>query len=590
MKSNIFGQNIRISAVAFIRHVLFLVAIGGWGQSIQGEIISLANAAVGTVQKAIDDAVDGDVIMLPSGTVTWDTPIIIRKGITLRGAGQNATIIVDAIPKANTALIQMYDLGRRFARVCHFTINSGPTSSADGLIRVGRPYVGGSGIVNTNTSWRIDHITFNLLKRGITTKGRSYGVIDNCVFNADVAANQQGVAVWGDNELAWDRPLTLGTLEAVYIEDCLFSWTKHIADSALDSYGGGKFVFRYNTMINIEVGCHGLDSGSYRSPVSWEVYGNKYYDGYGIHAPRAIGEFRGGTGMIFSNMVYRTTKYAPKTLIDVRYGRASFGDAINVGNALDGLPPFQFVAGRRTVTDAILTKGSNILISEQAQFSYYRDYGICIEGQGIAPGTKNNTTNLNGQTTTVIFQNQSRTRITMSKPATETIVGATVTFYNPWDNLTTSAPAGAAPPYDKPGSSYGYPALDQIGAAPPTFPRNLHTTAAAPTTHTSQGHQAAYQWANYVVQLPPAPAATILMQWGIWNGYRSDTDNQVENHPNTDDIIQRNRDVVDWTPSGGGNYPQLEAGGFYKPLEYPHPFTKDARPSAPLNLVVVPNP
>lgn len=562
--------------------VLILTAIRG-----NAAIIVAASASRSDVTNAIQSAANFDTVIIPPGEPTYTSPVIITKPITVLGSGTNSTIITEAVTNTAAApLFQMYNLGTNFGRISNFkvigtTVNGG----SDGLFRVGRAYSAGSGVVNTNTQWRIDHLDLVLRRRGITTKGGAAGLIDHVRFSAFTAQQQQGVSVWGDNEIAWGRAQAYGTTNwTVYVEDCVFDWHGGYADSAMDAYGGGRYVARYNVTTNVGFGCHGLDSGSYRSPVMWEIYMNTYSDGYGLHAPRAIGEIRGGTGFIFSNTCYRSSATSPKTLIDTRYARASFGNALNTNNAKDGLPPFQFTAGKRTVTDAIITNGSFILISTQAQFRYYRDMawankGLRITGLGIPAGTYNNTTNLNGYEPSYIFTNESHTTITMSQAATQTIVGATITFVNPWDNVTNEV-IGAPAPYDVAGSSYGYPALDQTGAAPPTFPVGLNiNTDIATLEYTSQAHQPAHQWGNIMINNPPLALITNTMAWSVDTRFEDDTDNNPTNHPNVGDIIQVGRDVINWDGVGGSNgYPALEIGGWYVPLVYPHPLASASSP------------
>src|SRR5207244_480209 len=86
-------------------------------------------------------------------------------------------------------------------------------STRGGLIQVGKEFREAG--VSLNTNWRIDHVTLNLTGRGITTKGRSYGLIDHCNFDAAIKGNQQGVTVIGDDAASWNRPLSLGTTECV---------------------------------------------------------------------------------------------------------------------------------------------------------------------------------------------------------------------------------------------------------------------------------------------------------------------------------------------------------------------------------------
>ena len=413
------------------------------------------------VQAAINAAGEGDTVIIPAGTAAWTQQVwILDKAVTLRGSGQGVTVLTHNIDGKATPMIYIDNLGSKFVRVTNFSIGGGNVGSTrDGLIRVGKIFQG-SGKISVNTNWRIDHVSLSLTGRGVTVKGRSYGLIDHCTFDAPAKGTQQGVAVFGDDEKSWNRPLSLGTTECVCVEDCVFSWRAWSADSAIDCYAGGRYTFRHNTMTNIGPGCHGLDSGHYRSTVSWEVYENTAYQKGGVKQARAIGQFRGGTGVIFNNTCHREDASTPWPRIDVECYRATHGISWNKKNPA-GLP---------------------------------------------------------------------------------------------WGNITGTNP------YDGNKDKFGYPALDQIGAAPPTVPDNITGTSGPPRAgHSVQGHRAAYQWNNKMID---RDKNELTMRWRI-NDHFNETTNRPDMHPNVLDIIQNPRDVVDGVPMPG-----------YKPLTYPHPLAK----------------
>jgi hypothetical protein len=92
---------------------------------------------------------------------------------------------------------------------------------------------------------------------------------------------------------------SLGTPNAIYIEDCKFYFSQ-LQDGAFDSYVG-KVVFRYNYVENTNVGWHGFDTGPRRSAIGYEIYNN-------IFVWKLTGNLftfvnnRGGTGVIYNNV------------------------------------------------------------------------------------------------------------------------------------------------------------------------------------------------------------------------------------------------------------------------------------------------
>ena len=245
------------------------------------------------VQAAINAARDGDAVTVPAGSATWNTPVTIAgKAITLQGAGMSKTIITAATRHTQSPLAAIGVDGKPF-RITGFTFNGARCQS--GMVNIS----------GTCKNFRVDHCRISNDAsesdngRGIMTVGYTFGVIDHCVIIKSGGNSVQGVSVMGDGNASWERPITLGSSNAVYVEDCIFNYGS-MADGAIDAYSGARYVFRHNTLINTCAGHHGLDSGGYRSPHSFEYYENTFmtdpntYHGGAFH-------FRGGTGVVFDN-------------------------------------------------------------------------------------------------------------------------------------------------------------------------------------------------------------------------------------------------------------------------------------------------
>jgi hypothetical protein len=265
-------------------------------QAATGKVVNAASCSQADVQKATDSASDGDSVVVPAGSGTWATPVIIaNKGITLRGAGINKTVITAATGHQQCPLAVAGVEGKPL-RITGFTFNG--TRSIGGTIN----------LRGTCKDFRVDHCKISNTPsqaengRGVMAGGYSYGVIDHCVIVVPEpgGAPYQAVSFVGDGDAAWERPITLGTANAAYVEDCIFYYVNSFADGALDAYGGARYVFRHNTVINTMVGHHGLDSGGYRSPHSFEYYENTFITDPTIYH-WATFHFRGGTGVVFNN-------------------------------------------------------------------------------------------------------------------------------------------------------------------------------------------------------------------------------------------------------------------------------------------------
>jgi hypothetical protein len=270
-----------------------------------GATVYHSDGSPADVQRIHDtEAVDGDTITLPAGTFTWTTQIVVTKNITLQGAGQGVTVIIDNVPKVGGAAsipIRCIELTGDF-RITGFTIHS---------IALDPPPMHNKGIIQitgSSHSVRVDHVTFDHPACVcIIYYDDIWGVVDHCVF--DASGNPvQGISVnhnnwngdpggWGD--YSYEDTLHLGSERAVYVEDCTFTGQETVG--VMDGTWGGRFVFRHNTVANAFLGMHGTEGGRYRGLRSFEIYQNTFsYPNLRIFCCLYI---RSGEGVIWSNIV-----------------------------------------------------------------------------------------------------------------------------------------------------------------------------------------------------------------------------------------------------------------------------------------------
>jgi hypothetical protein len=291
----IFNRNI-LALLIFVTLIFCTFVTGSYAATINATSCSAAH-----VQSAINSATDGDTVVIPAGECTWDTTVTANgfSSITIQGAGIDQTIIHDNY--AEKSVLNVINIGTGPVRITGFTIDG--DGSISGGIGDGCIFLTFNGDSNAT---RVDHIKFIDMKaRGVIWKlgtNRAWGVIDNCIFETQY--QNQGVAVTGEggNSTWWwdNEPLNLGSKNFVFIEDSVFNWIEHKSDAALDAYGGAKYVFRYNTVINTCVSHHGTDSGNYVAPHSFELYENQFLVDHVNGGGRTL-HSRGGTGVVFNN-------------------------------------------------------------------------------------------------------------------------------------------------------------------------------------------------------------------------------------------------------------------------------------------------
>jgi len=100
---------------------------------------------------------------------------------------------------------------------------------------------------------------------------------------------------------AWTYPLTLGTANALFIEDNHFVNTMGSNTFTQPDAGcSANIVFRYNFIDSYNSAMHGIQGG-HRGTRSWEFYGNVYTS---IAFPTwVVAQLRGGTGVVYNNKI-----------------------------------------------------------------------------------------------------------------------------------------------------------------------------------------------------------------------------------------------------------------------------------------------
>jgi len=260
-------------------------------------VIDAESCSQEDVQAAIDAAVDGDVVKVPAGECVWTaavkigetiwtTPVTYEsKQITVQGAGIGKTIItIGNTSTPNDTAFKVVTAEGKPVRITGFTFQGG-VGTADKKSMV---YIGGEG------KWRIDHNKFtNNFGNSINASG--IGVIDHNTFKMNWAFATE---IGGSNDVSWTDALSLGTENAVYIENNTYSGNGF----TFDSVSGGRLVFRYNTVADLHMTVHGTDtSGRLRSVLSYEVYNNTFTRS--VQEWPSVFSIRGGTGVIFNNTV-----------------------------------------------------------------------------------------------------------------------------------------------------------------------------------------------------------------------------------------------------------------------------------------------
>jgi hypothetical protein len=269
----------------------------------QAAVIEMTSLSREAVANAIASAAPGDRIVLPSGSATWDGPMVITKSIALMGAGIDLTTITANFTNAQEAMISFRpDSAARTAdlpfRVSGFTFNA--DFKANGI-----QIYNESGTPITKV--RIDHNRVlnaggESAGRAVYIRGSVYGVADNNT----IEGYRHGMDGEGINFAQWDNlPIEVGTAKNFYFEDNLLLST---GPDVFHAGGhGGRYVARYNQYKNLSSGnifpvfdMHGNQPPDLPGEMVVEIYGNDI--DLGTKGGRIIDQ-RGGTLMAFFNRI-----------------------------------------------------------------------------------------------------------------------------------------------------------------------------------------------------------------------------------------------------------------------------------------------
>lgn len=328
------------------------------------------------VQNAITASASGVTIHVPSGSCSWSSAVSINSGKTLQGAGITQTHITVTAAGAGVNIT-----GATSPNVTRVTgidfVYAGPTTSA-GIVEVGG--------TNFSVAFRFDHNHITIGNNGNTSRGIEtssvYGLIDNNTFDVTTTSSVQVISPSGTpintdgGFTAWMQPLSLGTINAVYVEDNTFNYPlAGSAEDAIDGYSGSRIAVRFNQFNNAHIGFHGTDSGGNRGPVSLEIYNNTFTNNTapGGGTTFRAATIRGGTGVMFNN-IYNGTHGAWNGFT-LQVFRACAAQVTSWGIA-DGtkwylgdanVPPFSSNASRTVITSGA---GSHVCTTNREIFCH----------------------------------------------------------------------------------------------------------------------------------------------------------------------------------------------------------------------------
>jgi hypothetical protein len=263
-----------------------------FGNQAWGKTITATSCSVSDVQSAINASSNGDTVVIPNGSCSWSSGIVISKQITLQGQSVGGVTITDM---AGSADLMAFTIGNSF-RTTIANLRFMPGNGTGNYVTVS-----GQGLPPLMHDMDFKLPNFQL--QHAVTWMVTGGVIWNTTFESTTTGNSIGGSDSGcllvKSYLSWDAPSTMGTLDTtgtnnLYIEDSTFNAVGQCPD--VDD--SGRVVIRHSQIIGSSGLTHGLGAHSGRSV---ELYNNSYtYP----NSKRALGRyfwFRGGTAVVTNN-------------------------------------------------------------------------------------------------------------------------------------------------------------------------------------------------------------------------------------------------------------------------------------------------
>jgi hypothetical protein len=333
-------------------------------------VITAKSVSFPDVAAAVGAATDGDTVTIPPGTESWTSTLVITKGITLQGGGDDKTVILDDVPTGGNRQLPGMGQGRGMGQrrgigqggvmgqgggkgklqgsgghgppgerknagvgggqpILLINVAPHQTFRLTGLTlrygaRATKPQNQGCvKIEGTCWSVRVDHCHFDqLYNNALVFYGWIYGVVDHCRW--DVRAHTGSLpsiivnngATWGGGtnnygDGSWAAPTNFGSEKFLFIEDNVMNNLGAVQTAGgIDCQDGGRYVSRHNQFFNCTmITGHGTESGGrHRGQRAIEFYNNKET----VTVPQGIGITRSGVTIYHSNIWSGPIRSGPK--------------------------------------------------------------------------------------------------------------------------------------------------------------------------------------------------------------------------------------------------------------------------------------
>lgn len=315
-------MRIRSTRFRWLLVCCFLVTSAGLlPKAIRAETRTAASLTPEAVWEAINAAKDGDTVQLPAGKAVWTKGWNSGHGakikaIIIQGAGIDKTVICDGKEGPGAPLFYLPGVEGKPFRI------TGITLDGTGYRNAGN-YGGLMTILGTCKNFRIDHCKFRNTDGMLGIAGDTYGLVDHCRFEADEShgGNVQPIAFSGPGLVNFSKPLSLGTAQALYLEDN----EVYIAKSAgkdgkrsgnnpwIAPNNGSRLVVRHNKIVNSELEIYRAGINKGHGSQQAEIYDNEFSTDDDVS--QIIMTIAGGIAIVYNNKATGDHYWTPPAIM-----------------------------------------------------------------------------------------------------------------------------------------------------------------------------------------------------------------------------------------------------------------------------------
>jgi hypothetical protein len=294
--------------LAFGLTLIFSIAICSTASS--GSTIRAKSGSSADIQAAVNLAATGDTVAIPAGRFPFTGQVYAPDGIHIMGAGRDSTYLIksDDLSEWHAMITVDSKTGQPF--IFSGITLQGRLDALQGSNRTtAQTTVKDQGLLIKGAAKNVqifDSRFTKFLRAGIEFSGQSgtkHGSPTGVIYHNEFIDNWYlylgyAIAILGDPR-SWKGPVTLGSANALFIEDNLFDRNR----DCVTGNNGAIYVARYNIVKDnyqdsSAFDAHGLTPSWPRGTRSVEIYKNTVTNSITRWAGAGI---RGGSGVIWGN-------------------------------------------------------------------------------------------------------------------------------------------------------------------------------------------------------------------------------------------------------------------------------------------------